>query len=67
MIQPIGSVRDVNLALKKDPAFYPSDERAGFNFGKAIVALVETLRLGKEGEIKVIEGIIKPLERKVGR
>jgi len=65
------SLREINTELKKPApapvstgatpgaAFYPPDERAGFNFGKAICALIESLRVN---ETDFLRGLLRFIE-----
>lgn len=60
----VTQVKEINLALARNAAkhakkdHYPPDERAGFNFGKAICALIEALAVNEDDFIR---GMMKPL------
>lgn len=45
--------------------FYPPNERAGFNFGKDILRMIDGIGLDEKGQEEFIRGILKPLKRQL--
>jgi hypothetical protein len=53
------TLKEINSALaEKRREHYPPDERAGFNYGKAICSMIESLAINEDDFIR---GMMKPL------
>lgn len=61
------SLREINARLKQatpaaNPEYYPPAERAGFNFGRAVCTLIETIYVNNiEEAAAFLRGLLKPL------